>query len=85
VFSPQGHVIYTSESIYREVESGDVSKLRENPYNCLTVANPDRLHEKGIRFGAREVTVRGRFLPKYLDENEIDLGACGNETGFIVE
>ena len=85
VFSAQGHVIYTSETIFHEVEAGNVSKLKDNPYHCLTVANPERLHQKGIQFGNREVTLRGRFLPKYLEEDEIDLGACGNETGFVVE
>jgi len=85
VFSPQGHVVYTNEEIYREIAAGDVSSLKENPYHCLTVANPDRLQEKGIGFGTQEIVIRGRMLPKYLGANEIDLGACGNETGFVVE
>lgn len=84
VFTPQGHVMYSSKEVYESLKAGDSSDIEDNPYNCLTIANPNALHARGVRFGTRQISLRGKLVRDYLKDGMVDLGGCGNETALLI-
>lgn len=53
--------------------------------DCLTLLNAKVLEENSSVFNGQTITVRGRFVRKYLTGDVVDLQACGGPTAFILD
>lgn len=93
VIAPEGHNLRDSKKAYDEFAAHyDVNAKpdpsfdpRSHQEECLTIANTAVFREHSSAFQGKTLVFRGRFVGHYLNDNEIDLGACPLNTAILID
>jgi hypothetical protein len=90
LLGPDAHDIYESEALHAELKKRWVANDPGfNPVQylnyCLTIINPDIFYKNIKSLAGKTLTLRGRFVDNYLDEDGLNLGSCTLPTGLFID